>query len=128
TAAPLTLTLTDTDDAGPKVFHFDVPIGHTTFTTTKALNGLTPASAPNLVGATGVQGFRLNRQDSASVCGALKTPPPISAAGGPGNRQFDSYTFTTCPTSVASCASITFAGPNAIDMFPATYVPTCNPA
>src|SRR5439155_23447097 len=42
--------------------------------------------------------------------------------------QFDSYTFTTCPISVPSCASVTFSGPNSVNMITAAYVPTFNPA
>jgi hypothetical protein len=75
-----------------------------------------------------VQNFRLNRQDAPSVCGALKPPPPISVPGGPGARQFDAYTLTTCGNSNPSCASVTFSGPNSINMFSAAYVPTFNPA
>jgi hypothetical protein len=117
-----------TGGAGPLSQAFFVPIGVTTFTVTKNLDGSTPGSAPGVVGSTGVQNFRLNRQDTASVCGAQKPPPPISAAGGPGARQFDAYAFTTCSYSTPSCASVTFSGPNSLNMFSAAYVPTFNPA
>ena len=56
-----------------------VPIGVTTFSVTKNLDGSTPASVTGVVGSTGVQNFRLNRQDAASVCGVQKPAPPISA-------------------------------------------------
>ena len=86
------------------------------------------ASATGVVGSTGVQNFRLNRQDAASVCGVQKPAPPISAGGGPGARRYDAYAFTTCGFSTPSCASVTFSGPNSINMFSAAYAPTFNPA
>jgi hypothetical protein len=127
-AANFNFVATYTGGAGPLSQAFLVPIGVTTFSVTKNLDGSTPDSATGVVGSTGVQNFRLNRQDTASVCGAQKPPPPISAAGGPGARRFDAYTLTTCGFSTPSCASVTFSGPNSINMFSAAYVPTFNAA
>jgi len=127
-AANFTFAASYTGGGGPLSQGFVVPIGVTTFSVTKNLDGSTPGSAAGVVGSTGVQNFRLNRQDSASVCGAQKPTPPISSAGGPGPRRFDAYAFTTCGFSTPSCASVTFSGPNSINMFTAAYVPTFNPA
>jgi hypothetical protein len=127
-AAGFTFVANYTGGASPLSQGFGIPIGVTSYTITKNLDGTTPPSAPGVVGSTGTQNFRLNRQDTASVCGALKPPPPISSAGGPGLRQFDAYAFTTCGNSVPSCVSVTFAGPNSINMFSAAYAPTFNPA
>jgi len=107
---------------------FFVPIGVTSFSITKKLDGTTAPSLPGVVATAGIQNFRLNRQDTGSVCGAQKPAPPISAAGGPGARQFDAYAFSTCGFSTPSCASVTFSGPNSINMFSAAYVPSFNPA
>jgi hypothetical protein len=107
---------------------FAVPIGVTTFSITRKLDGSTPPSFAGVVGSTGIQNVRLNRQDTGSVCGAQKPPPPVSSAGGVGARQFDAFAFTTCSYSTPSCASVTFSGPNSINMFSAAYVPSFNPA
>ena len=112
---------------GPLSQPFSIPIGVTSYTMTKRLDGTAPAASPGVIGSTGFQNARLNRQDTASVCGALKPPPPISAAGGPGRRAFDAYAFTTCSFSAPSCVSVTFSGPNSINMFSAAYAPTFDP-
>jgi hypothetical protein len=117
-----------TGGTGPLSQSFAVPIGVTTFSVTKNLDGSAPGSTTGVVGSTGLQNFRLNRQDTASVCGAQKPTPPISSAGGPGARRYDAYTFMTCGYSTPACASVTFSGPNSINMFSAAYVPTFNPA
>jgi len=127
-AANFTFAASYTGGAGPLSQAFLVPIGVTTFSVTKNLDGSTPGSAAGVVGSTGVQNFRLNRQDTASVCGAQKPAPPISAGGGPGARRYDAYAFTTCGFSTPACASVTFSGPNSINMFTAAYAPTFNPA
>src|SRR5581483_11865022 len=106
---------------------FSIPIGISHYTVTRRLDGTIPSPSPGVATATGKQNFRLNRQDTASVCGAQKPTPPVSAAGGPGPRQFDAYTFTTCGISVPSCASVTFSGPNSLNMFSAAYAPTFDP-
>ncbi|HEY7292846.1 MAG TPA: S8 family serine peptidase [Vicinamibacterales bacterium] len=116
-----------TGGTGPLTQPFVVPIGVTSFSITRNLNGTTPPSFAGIVRSTGTQNFRLNRQDTGSVCGAQKPTPPISAAGGPGARQFDAYAFTTCGFSTPSCVSVTFSGPNSINMFSAAYVPTFDP-
>jgi hypothetical protein len=54
--------------------------------------------------------------------------PATAANGGPGVRRFDAYSFNTCANSVASCATVTLQGANAINLFTAAYVPTFNPA
>ncbi len=63
--------------SGPLAQPFSVPIGVTTFTITKNLDGTAPPSSAGVVGSTGIQNFRLNRQDTASVCGAQKPTPTI---------------------------------------------------
>ena len=123
-----TFAATYTGGMGPLSQAFVVPIGVTTFSVTKNLDGSTPGSVTGVVGSTGVQNFRLNRQDAGSICGVQKPAPPVSAAGGPGTRHFDAYALTTCGFSTPSCASVTFSGPNSINMFSAAYVQTFNPA
>ena len=127
-AAGFTFAANYTGGRGPLSQSFVVPIGVTTFSVTRNLDGSTPSSSTGVVGSTGLQNFRLNRQDSASVCGAQKPAPPISAGGGPGARRFDAYAFRTCGYSTPSCASVTFSGPNSINMFTAAYVPAFNAA
>jgi subtilase family protein len=125
---PATALFSLTADYGggpsPLAAPFAVPIGITSFTITRNLNGTTPPSFPSVVGSTGTQNLRLNRQDTASVCGAHKPAPPASVAGGAGARRYDSYAFTTCGFSTPSCVSVTFGGPNSINMFSAAYAPT----
>jgi hypothetical protein len=129
TPASLTLTVNSSGGSGPKAFTFQVPVGPAPFySITTKLDTVPPPASAGVTTATGVQNFRLNRQDTGSVCGSLKPPPPISIIGGPGARQFDSYTFTTCGDSAPTCAAVTFSGPNSINMFTATYVPAFNPA
>ena len=111
----------------PLAAPFAVPIGTTTFSITRALDGSAPPSFPSVVGSAGTQNFRLNREGAGSVCGAQKPPPPISAGGGPGTRHFDAYAFTTCGFSTPACVSVTFSGANSINMFSAAYAPTFDP-
>jgi hypothetical protein len=117
---------------GALIVPFSVPIGMTTFAITRTLDGTTPPSFPSVAGSTRTQNFRLNREGTASACGAQKPAPPIapqtSAAGGPGTRRFDSYAFTTCGFSTPSCVSVTFGGPNSLNMFSDAYAPTFDPA
>ena len=103
-----------------------VPLGLRTITVRKALDGTTPASAPGLVGATGVENFRLNRDGIVSACTAPKTTPTI-AAGAAAARRFDAYTVNTCANSAPACATVTLDGANATNLFTAAYVPTFDP-
>jgi hypothetical protein len=125
--APFVMTANYGGGPSPLSSPFNVPIGITTFTISRALDGSSPPSFPSVAGSAGTQNFRLNREGIGSVCGAQKPAPPISAAGGPGTRRFDAYAFTTCGFSTASCVSVTFGGPNSINMFSAAYVPTFDP-
>ena len=126
-AANFTFAATYAGAATPLSQPFSIPIGVTSYSITRRLDGTSPPSSPGVAGTAGLQNFRLNRQDTASVCGALKPPPPISAAGGPGARAFDAYAFTTCGNSVPSCVSVTFSGSNSINMFSAAYAPAFDP-
>ena len=90
-AANFTFAASYTGGAGPLSQAFSVPIGVTTFSVTKNLDGSTPGSATGVVGSTGVQNFRLNRQDAASVCGVQKPRAAGLRRRRPGPRRFDAY-------------------------------------
>ena len=115
--------------AAPLSQAFVVPIGLSSYRITRALDGTTPAPSPGVVTAAGLQVGRLFRDGVVSACGVQKTinsgtsANPIDAA----LRRFESYRFTTCPNSNASCATVTLQGSNAINLFTAAYAPTFNP-
>jgi hypothetical protein len=104
------------------------PLGLRTITVRKALDGTTPSSiVPGVVGAAGIQNFRLNRDGVVSACTAPKATPTI-AAGVAAARSFDAYTIRTCENSAPACATVQLDGPNATALFTAAYVPVFDPA
>ncbi len=129
-AATFVLNATYGGGGAPLSQAFVLPIGVSSYSVTRALDGTAPAASAGVVTTAGLQVGRLSRDGVVSACGAQKTinsgtaPNPIDAA----LRRFESYQFTTCPNSSASCASVTFSGPNSRNMFSAAYAPTFNPA
>src|SRR5262249_36439909 len=67
---------------------------------------------------------RIFRDSLPSLCGIPKAFP---GTFDPGTRQFDAYVFTTCPTSSASCVTVTLSSPNGIGLFTAAYSGIFNP-
>jgi subtilase family protein len=118
---------------GPMSEALSIPIGATTYTVTRALDGSTPPSSPGVATAAGLQIGRLFRDGVASACGA----PKVINSGGAANpvdsalRHYESYQFRTCANSAASCATVTLQGTNASTLFTAAYssasAPTFNP-
>jgi len=102
------------------------PLGLRTITVRKVLDGTAPPSAPGLVGATGIQNFRLNRDGIVATCTAPKATPTV-AAGAAAARRFEAYSISTCANSAPACATVTLEGANATNLFTAAYVPTFDP-
>jgi subtilase family protein len=106
-----------------------IPIGARAFTVTRALDGTTPPASPGVTTSTGLQVGRLFRDGVVSACGAQK----VINTGGAANpvdaavRPFEAYQFGSCSYSTPACATVTFQGANAINMFAAAYAPTFNP-
>jgi len=115
---------------GPMSEALSIPIGATTYTVTRALDGSTPPSSPGVAPAAGLQIGRLFRDGVASACGAAK----VINTGGAANpidsalRRYESYQFNTCANSVASCATVTLQGTNASNLFTAAYSSASAPA
>ncbi|HEY8228573.1 MAG TPA: S8 family serine peptidase [Pyrinomonadaceae bacterium] len=120
-----TLTVNFTGGVSPQVMHFSVPSGPPAVNISSTLDTTAPASGAGFTGSTGTIATRHFRDGVASSCGTAKAFPGTTA---PGTRQYDAYTFQTCPNSAPSCITVTFAGANAINMFSAAYTGTFNPA
>jgi hypothetical protein len=127
-AAIFSLNALYSGGVGPLSQAFSLPIGVTSYRITRSLDGTVPPMSPGVTTAAGVQVGRLFRDGVASACGVQKTinsgiaANPVDAAF----RRFESYQFNTCPTSNASCATVTLQGANAITLFTAAYTPTFN--
>jgi len=127
-SADFRLTVNYTGGPSPRVFQFQVPIGLTSYSITKNLDGTVPPPSAGVSTATGIQNFRLFRDNIASTCGSQKATPALAAnTFGATNRQFDAYTFKTC-SSVPACVTVSLQGTNAINLFSAAYSPTFNSA
>jgi hypothetical protein len=120
----LTVIYTGGASASPKVFTFTVqtppPIN-----ISSTIDTVAPAPGPGFTTATGTIGVRHFRDGILSLCGLAKAFPGTTQ---PGARQYDAYTFTTCPTSAESCVTVTLSGANAIILFSAAYSGNFNPA
>jgi photosystem II stability/assembly factor-like uncharacterized protein len=121
-----TLTLTYTGGASPSAVQFQVPTGPSPFTITSTLDSVAPTPASSVTTSTGVQTGRLFRDAVVSVCGTQKAGSIFTSTG---SRQFDAFSFTTCPESVSSCADVEISTSAAnTPMFSAAYAPAFNPA
>ncbi|MBO0861006.1 MAG: PxKF domain-containing protein, partial [Chloracidobacterium sp.] len=58
-------------------------------------------------------------------CASAKAFPGTTDGG---TRQYDAYTFQTCPTSSGGCVTVTLSGDDAINLFTAAYIGNFNPA
>jgi hypothetical protein len=126
--ANFTLTVNYTGGGSPAVIPITVPIGPAPFTITTTLDGVAPSTVPaGGTATTGLQTSRLTRNGVASACSPPKANPGL-LSGGSGTRQFDLYTFNSCPSAVASCATVTVTQPGTIPLFTVGYAPTLNPA
>ena len=120
-----TLTVSYTGGASPKAFTFTVQTGLPPINISSTLDAVAPDVGPGFITATGTIGVRHFRDGVASSCGSAKAFPGTTQ---PGARQFDAYTFMTCPTNPASCVTVTLSGANAINIFSAAYSGNFNPA
>jgi Subtilase family len=119
----LTVSYTGGANANPKVFTFTVqPPPPVDISST--LDTIAPAPGLGFTTATGTIGVRHLRNGVVSLCGFEKAFP---SAVDPGTRQFDAYTFATCPTGAASCVTVTLSSPNSFDLFTAAYAGSFNP-
>jgi Subtilase family len=122
-----TLTVSYTGGArpDPQVFTFTVETGPQPFTEIiSTLDTVAPDAGPGFTTTTGTIGMRHLLDNLGSSCGAPKIFP---GAIDPGTRQYDAYTFTTCPTSAESCVSVTLNSPNIFNLFIAAYSGSFNP-
>jgi hypothetical protein len=128
---PLTINFTLTvsyaggASAGPKVFNFTVQTGPPAISISSTLDTVAPTAGPGFTTATGTIGVRHFRDGVASSCGSAKAFPGTTQ---PGARQFDAYTFETCPTSAGGCVTVTLSGANGLNLFSAAYSGNFNPA
>jgi len=120
-----TLTVSYTGGASPKVFSFTVQIGPPPISISSTMDTVAPTAGPGFITTTGTIAVRHFRDGVASSCGVTK---PFPGTTQPGSRQFDAYTFSTCPTSSATCVTVTLSGANAINLFSAAYSGNFNPA
>jgi hypothetical protein len=104
---------------------FSIPVGPPTLNISSVLDTVAPTAGAGFTTTTGTIATRHFRDGVPSSCGP---PKPFPGTTAPGTRQFDAYTFTTCSNSAASCVTVRFAGPNAINLFTAAYLGNFNPA
>jgi hypothetical protein len=120
----LTVSYTGGPGGAPKVFNFSIET-EPPISIASTLDTVAPTPGRGFTTATGTIGVRHFRDGVASSCGLAKAFPGTTQ---PGTRQFDAYTFTTCPTSSASCVTVTLSGATAINLFSAAYSGNFNPA
>src|SRR5262249_12316815 len=108
----------------PKVFNFSIDTEQP-ISIASTLDTVAPTAGPGFTTTTGTIGARQSRNGVPSACGTAKA---FTGAIDPGTRQYDAYTFTTCPTSSASCVTVTFNSPTGINLFTAAYSGSFNPA
>jgi hypothetical protein len=121
----LTVSYTGGASASPKVFTFTVQTGPPPISISSTIDTVAPTAGPGFITETGTIAVRHFRDGVASSCGTAKAFPGTTQ---PGTRQYDAYTFTTCPTSAESCVTVTLSGANAINLFSAAYTGNFNPA
>jgi hypothetical protein len=120
----LTVSYTGGPSASPKILTFSV-VTSPPITISSTLDATAPTSGPNFIGTTGTIGVRHFRDGAPSVCGILQ---PFPGTTQPGTRQYDAYTFTTCPTIATNCVTVTLSSANGINLFSAAYNGNFNPA
>jgi hypothetical protein len=120
-----TLTVSYTGGASPKVFSFTVQTGPPPINISSTIDTVAPTAGAGFTTATGTIAVRHFRDGVASSCGTAKAFPGTTQ---PGTRQYDAYTFMTCPANPASCVTVTLSGATAINLFSAAYSGNFNPA
>jgi hypothetical protein len=129
-SCPATLQFTLTvnyagGDGRPQVLNFSVPSGPQPAAISSALDAAAPASGAGFTAATGTIATRHFRDGAPSSCGVAKPFPGTSA---PGSRQYDAYTFQTCPSSGPTCITVTLNAANGLNLFSAAYAGGFNPS
>jgi hypothetical protein len=119
----LTVSYTGGASASPKIFNFTVQTPSPIISLT--LDTVAPTPGPGFTATTGTMGVRHLPDGIPGSCGLAD---PFTGAIDPGTRQFDAYTFTTCPTSPDSCVTAQLSSPNSRNLFTAAYFGTFNPA
>lgn len=97
------LTVTYTGGPSPKVFQINLRTGAPPITIASTLDTTAPTAGPNFKTATGLQSARLTRSGIPSACDTTKAFPGVFSTG---TRQFDAYTFETCPGTAPSCITV----------------------
>ena len=121
-----TLTVNYTGGPSPKVFSFTVKVGLPPTVITTTLDTTPPAGGTGFTATTGLQTPRIIRAAPAGTCGVNKAFPGVTGAG---TRQFDAYSFTTCPSSAPYCVTVTLTNSctGNKQMFDALYSGTFDP-
>jgi hypothetical protein len=118
-----TLTVSYTGGAtGTKVFNFSIETS-SPITISTTIDTIPPPPGPGFFTTTGTMVGRLFRDGVTSLCGFAKPFPGLFDTF---TRQYDAYTFTTCPTSSASCVTVTLDSPSVIP-FSSAYSGNFNP-
>jgi hypothetical protein len=128
-ACPLTINFTLTvsytgGSASSKVFTFSI-VTPPPINISSTLDTVPPTGGQGFITTTGTINPRMFRDGLPSFCGAAKAFP---GTFDPGAHQFDAYTFATCPTSSATCVTVTLSSLNGIFLFASTYSGVFNPA
>jgi hypothetical protein len=113
----LTVSYTGGASANPKVFTFAIQAPQP-ITISSTVDTVAPTPGPSFTATTGTISVRHFRDGVPSSCGVAKAFPGTTQ---PGTRQYDAYTFTTCPTSAESCVTVTLNSANGINLFSAAY-------
>lgn len=122
----LNFTLNVTLTGGPsQALNFTVLSGPPATNITSTLDTTAPTPGPGFTTSTGTIAVRHFRDGVASSCGPPKAFPGTTQ---PGTRQYDAYTFQTCPNSGPACITVNLSGANAINLFTAAYTGNFNPA
>jgi hypothetical protein len=121
----LDFTLTVNLTGGPtEVLKFSVVSGPSPVNIVSTIDTIAPAPGPGFTGTTGIIPTRHFRDGVPGACNTKAFPGTTA----PGNRQFDAYTFQTCPNSGPTCVTVTLSGANAANLFTAAYSGSFNPA
>src|SRR5262245_38436125 len=120
----LTVSYTGGASADPKALNFTVQTGPPPININSTIDTTAPAPGPGFTTTTGTIDVRHFRDGVASNCASAKA---FAGTTQPGTRQYDAYTFQTCPTSSGGCVTVTLSGANGINLFTAAYSGNFNP-
>lgn len=122
-----TLTVTTPELPSPRALPLSVATGLPKTLIASTVDATPPAAGAGFTAVTGLQNARIFRDGVPSVCGPPKAFPGVT---GTGTRQFDAYSFHTCPGSTPACVTVRLTAPVGANpqLFVAAYQGSFNPA